>query len=87
MSFLERDMNGEFWKESQAQHCIFCDFLHAQVAFSRVLCTLKIISGEGCEGKIPEKIPSVPLPEIYRFSYLTLDSMHYTAWNRVFCDI
>jgi len=46
----------------------FCDFLHAQVAFSRVFCTLKIVSEEGCEGKISEKIPSVPLTEIYRLS-------------------
>ena len=56
-----------------------CDFLYAQVAFSRVFCTLKIVSGEGCEGKIPEKIPSVPLIEIYRLSYLTLNSVHSKA--------
>jgi len=29
----------------------FCDFFHAQVAFSCVFCTLKMVSGEGCEGK------------------------------------
>jgi len=71
----------------EARNCVFRDFLRAQVAFSRVFCTLKIVSGEGCEGKIPEKISSVPLTEIYRLSYLTLNSVHRKACNRVFCDI
>jgi len=69
-----------------ARNCVFHDFLHAQVAFSRVFCTLKIVSREGCEEKIPEKITSVSLTkiliELFNVEFRALEGL-----DRVFCDI